>query len=384
MSQLDIYYATNRCHIGDDRWNPTAYGKKFSDDGMENLRFGRVSLQLDDTEVLKCVQTPVGQLGSGDGLSLMDYLSKQVPQGRIQAYQEALQSNIHQDSQNAALGSAALFQDIQQAMLQSSDVLVFIHGFNVSWQDAVANAAALQLMLNRPGLGDPKQKVLVLLFTWPSDGQALPFTSYRSDRAEAEGSGAAFGRGLLKLRDFLAGLRDRSGQGQALCGQNIHLLCHSMGNYLLQHTLRRIDDFTPGNALPRLFEQVFLCAPDVDDTALEDPAKLGRLHELARQVTVYHNKGDKALVISDYTKGNPDRLGSAGAARPVALHQKIQQLDCSLVVHGLTKHGLSEHSYYLIGDINLDLRHSMDGLSPADPQRRRQRHPLYANVWLFS
>ena len=379
MSQLDLYYATNRCHLGKDRWQPSGYGKKFSDDGMENLRFGRVSLDIDDAKVQKHLQGQVDQLGAGDGLGLMAYLSKLVPRAQIQAYREDLQNDIHQDSQSAKLGSAALFQDIQQAMLQSSDVLVFIHGFNVSWQDAVANAAALQLMLNRPGYGDPTQKVLVLLFTWPSDGQALPFTSYRSDRAEAEGSGAAFGRGLLKLRDFLANLRDRSNQGQALCGHCIHLLCHSMGNYLLQHTLRRIDDFTPGNALPRLFEQIFLCAPDVDDTALEDPAKLGRIHELARQVTVYHNKGDNALVISDYTKGNPDRLGSAGAARPAALHQKIQQLDCSQLVHGLV-----EHSYYLIGDINLDLRHSMDGVGPADPLRRRQRHPLFANVWLFA
>jgi len=46
------------------------------------------------------------------------------------------------------------------------------------------------------------------LFTWPSDGQALPYVSYKSDRSDAKGSGYAIGRGFLKLRDFLVRLRD--------------------------------------------------------------------------------------------------------------------------------------------------------------------------------
>ena len=46
----------------------------------------------------------------------------------------------------------------------------------------LAGALALQSMLNRQG----RQDVVVVLFTWPSDGQMLPFTSYRSDRTDAK------------------------------------------------------------------------------------------------------------------------------------------------------------------------------------------------------
>ena len=87
--------------------------------------------------------------------------------------------------------------------------------------------------------------------------------------------------------------------------------------------------------LPRLFEHIFLCAPDVDDTALEEGQPLWRAHELARSVSVYHNRGDAALVISDFTKGNPDRLGSNGPARPAHVHNKVHQVDCTPIVKGL-------------------------------------------------
>ena len=45
MTKLTLYYATNRKHEGKDRWHPESYGTKFSDDGMENLRFGAVSVE---------------------------------------------------------------------------------------------------------------------------------------------------------------------------------------------------------------------------------------------------------------------------------------------------------------------------------------------------
>jgi esterase/lipase superfamily enzyme len=234
-------------------------------------------------------------------------------------------------------------------------------------------------MLQRAKTRDPEQNVVVVLFSWPSDGMALPWVSYKSDRSEAAGSGAAVGRAFLKARDFLADLRDRAKQGgRELCGQDIHLLCHSMGNYLLQNALTRLYDFTPGDALPRLFEHVFLCAPDVDDTVLEPGQPLGRLNQIARHVTIYHNRQDTALVVSDYTKGNPERLGGAGAAHPALLHNKVHQVDCTPVVHGVV-----EHSYYLAGNVNADIRASIDGRAQDDAERMREPSDALSNVWVM-
>ena len=377
MKELSLYFATNRKHEGSDRWNPTSYGKNFSDDGAENLRFGWLSLSADE-KVLNKHHKKKGAYGVGDGVFLATYLAEQAKGAKIEAYREKLDPNvadIHQEG--AKLGSLAMFDDLKKEMMDKTDVLIYIHGFNVSWHEAVGSALALQEMLNNSQTKDPNQKLLVILFTWPSDGMALPFVSYKSDRTEAQASGYAFGRGMLKVRDFLTTLKK---DGGGVCGQDIHLLCHSMGNYVLQNTIDRIYDHTPGSALPRVFEHIFMCAPDVDDNVLEPEKEMGRVHELARSVSVYHNMGDVAMYVSDYTKGNPERLGHNGSARPTLLHNKVNQIDCSPVVAG---EGITEHSYYLMGKVNEDIRQSIDGIPHDNSKRRRALSPKGPNVWVM-
>ncbi len=364
--ELGLYFATNRAHEGADRWHPDRYGRAFSSDGMENLRFGWLSVDVADKDVERCLQQDTG-FGTGSGTALADLLTKAAAKARIEAYPEKLAADRSDTAQpNAKFGSKAMFSDLQRDMLKRCDVLVFVHGFNVAWEAAVGTALALQVMQNRDGVGDPKQQTAVVLFSWPSDGMALPFVSYKSDRSEAKGSGYAFARGLLKLRDHLAALADRANGGA--CPQDLHLLCHSMGNFLLQNALERMREFTPGSSLPRLFDHVFLCAPDVDDSVLEPGQPMGDLHQLARTVSVYHNTGDVALHVSDYTKGNPDRLGSAGAARAAMLPDKVEQIDCSAIVGGFV-----EHSYYLDGRVADDILRSIDGMSADDGARKRVR-----------
>ena len=82
---------------------------------------------------------------------------------------------------------------------------------------------------------------------------------------------------------------------------------------------------------------------------------------------MYHNRGDVALVVSDFTKGNPDRLGSNGPARPNLVHNKVHKIDCTPIVSGLV-----EHSYYLVGTVNPDIRMSIDGVAHDDQKRRRK------------
>ncbi|MBS1903362.1 MAG: alpha/beta hydrolase [Bacteroidetes bacterium] len=364
MKTITLYYATNRNHLGTDQWNPTSYGTKFSDDGTENLRFGKVTLQADEATLQAHLQKDCG-FGLGDGDKLTGYLTAQSKTGKIEAFQEDIDRNRSEATQPAAVyGSQAMFDELRQAMIDSANVVVMIHGFNVSWDDAVGTASALQETINARQNG----KTLVVLFSWPSDGMMLPFVSYKSDRTEAAASGLAFGRGILKLRDYLIKLRrpDVDGNSQQLCNQNIHLLCHSMGNYVLQNAIGRIADFSPTSNLPRVFEHIFLCAPDVDDNIFEPGQPYQDLDDLAKFVTVYYNHNDLAMHISDYTKGNPERLGTGGAARPMMLHNKINQVDCTSIVTGLV-----EHSYYLCGRVADDICQSIAGLAFTDSTRTR-------------
>jgi esterase/lipase superfamily enzyme len=370
MATLGLYFATNRAHEGADRWHPVRYGKSFSADGLENLRFGWLEVEADEGAIAQCLAKDTGY-GEGDGNALAALLTKAAAKARIEAYPEKIAADRADSAQpKAKFGSKAMFADLQKDMLKRSDVLVFVHGFNVSWEEAVGSALALQVMQNRDGIGDDAQRTTVVLFSWPSDGSALPLVAYRSDRSDAKASGYAFARGLLKLRDHLAAL------GGLQCGQDLHLLCHSMGNYVLQNTLERMREFNVGPSLPRLFQCVFLCAADVDGVVLEPGQAMGDLHQLARLVTVYHNTGDLALRISDYTKGNPERLGSYGASRSAVLPDKIEQVDCSAIVGGLV-----EHSYYLDGRVADDILLSIDDIDVADERRTRVPKPGAGVRW---
>lgn len=388
MREYELYFATNRAHEPPgprSRLHPRRYGTTFSTQGTENLRFGWLSLRADEKRVRRHLGEESGY-GKGHGNALQKYFTGMVrgkgTGPRIETFGEKLNARASDTGRaKVKLGSQAMFGELHQAMGRGGDTLVYIHGFNVDWEDAVGSALALQEMLNR-GVGKAEDRLRVVLFTWPSNGHAYPYLSYLSDRTDAVGSGFAFGRGVLRLRDWLARLmeeirRKRGEEGaREACRRRIHLLCHSMGNYVLESMLRRMWEHTPGAALPRIFDQVFLCAADVGDDALEPGGPLYPIHEMAGGVSVYFNRGDLAMDISDATKGNPDRLGSHGAARPPLLHAKVQQVDCSGVVTGTV-----EHSYYLDGWVNDDIARTLAGVAPDDLQQRRRARTAQGNTW---
>lgn len=371
MANYKLYYATNRNHVlhegsSGNQFRPDAYGGSFSSSGYENLRFGQLSVQAKQAEVNGYLGKSLNAMGQGDGQGLSSYFSKCAKDARIRAYRE---NDKGAGNPKTVLGSRAMFEDLKTEMDNASDVLIYIHGFNVSWYEAVGAALGLQTVLNATG----DKPVVVVLFSWPSDGKMIPYASYRSDRADAKISGKPVARGLLKMRDFLV---DLGREKRNLCNRDIHLLCHSMGNYVLQEALQAMQKFNQGKPLPRLFEQVFLCAADVDDDALEPGEPLAKAHQICRNLSIYHNREDNALMISDYTKGQPERLGGNGAARPNQLHNKIHQIDCQPLVQGIV-----EHSYYLSGKIAGDIRQSIDGLEPDAPKRNRTPRGGQENVW---
>ncbi len=374
-----LFYATNRKHKGRSRWNPEGYGTTFSNSGRENLRFGQLSFQVNRDEVNKHLYRDTGNGRIGDGEELSSYLSKEAENANIVAYKD------HTDKAKAPIppennASSEMFYDLKKRMEEAEDVLVYIHGYNVEWSEAVGAATALQYMLNRERPDKTKKKVLVVLFSWPSDGSMMPFAAYKSDRRDARDSGYAFGRGILKLRDFLWTLRkNEQNDKEKLCGQEIHLLCHSMGNYVLQNTLKKMIKNSPVASLPRIFQHIFMCAPDVDDEVLSKGESMGRLHEICGNITVYFNEGDLAMYASDYTKGNDDRLGHKGNAYPSTVHNKVQQVDCSLIVEGL-----AEHSYYLWATVNDDIRFSIENKPFSYDKRGRVQNRSVPNSWTLT
>lgn len=375
MKTLKLFYATNRKHLGENRWKPDGYGIDPSSDGHENLRFGQVEVKADESEI-KSHLNRVKHRQKGDGVELSKYLtSRSAKSSSIKAYEDF--SFTNEDGlafeENA---SFSFFSDLKQDMLKGKDVLVYIHGFNVSWDEAVGGALALELALNE-NLKSSTKEIVVVLFSWPSNGRLVKNAAYKSDRSDARYSGRAVGRALLKLGDFLEYLTDKAKhREEELCNMKMHLLCHSMGNYVLENAVKsKLIGYSNGNRLPRIFDQILLCAADVEDTVLEKGKGLARLHEMARQLSVYFNDGDLAMHIGKYTKTMKERLGHTGMARPSLVHNKIHQIDCTPIVRGLV-----EHSYYLWGHVNLDIAQNIEGLS-LDHESRKRKNLGQSREW---
>jgi len=204
--------------------------------------------------------------------------------------------------------------------------LVFIHGFNVSFEDAVRRTAQLSYDLAFPGAP--------ILFSWPS--HASP-TQYEDDKRRADAS-------VKVLKTFLRDLQMQSGV------RTVHLLAHSMGNRVLTEALTQMSQETGS---PR-FANAILLAPDIDAAALREVAE--KIHTTANRVTLYTSSRDLALKLSQL-KGSPERAGNH-----VVMSADIETIDASQANTELTAWS---HSYFADSAIVLeDLFHLMRGDPP--------------------
>lgn len=333
-----IYFGTNR--DPQPAANPTDFGSNFSPDGLANLRFGRAEVTGDDF----------------NNISI-----------------EVASENLFRDPPE--LGSEKIFQQVREEMQrEAEDTLIFIHGFNTSFQDALRQTARVHQVLtaNDPLNSGQPLKLNMCLFSWPSDGaflitnpDARSRIAYRNDRLDAAASGPAFGRGFLKVVDFINKINQ-----DKRCVQRLHLMTHSMGAYVLRYAMQEIREFVEDHRIPRVFDQILLMAADEDDDAFEFNDKLRLLPRTTRHISVYFNRDDLALWASDTLKGNPARLGTDGPLQPLQLPRNVYPIDCTRVVPRSADG--TEHSYHVnVERVIVDMRQVLHS-RPADEIPGRQ------------
>jgi esterase/lipase superfamily enzyme len=348
-----IYFATNRNPNSPD--NPTRFGSDFSTDGLANLRFGKAEVT-----------------GAN-----FDQITVRVALENL-------------DPAQPVLGSERIFREVQaKAKREGLDIVVFIHGFNVSFEDGLQCAARLEQKLTEPNpldKGSPP-KLMVVLFSWPSDASLLlssassakTIISYKSDRLDALTSGTAFARAFLKLVSFI----NTTEEGEQ-CDQRIHLIAHSMGNYVLRCAFQEMRRQV--GQPPRVFNQILMTAADEDDDTFDHDYKLMHLPHLTRRTHIYFSRGDLALWASDTFKGNPSRLGSDGPLHPQQLPRNIYPIDCTEAVAATVK--ASEHGYFISSPrVVVDMRRVLRGEIPDEilgrkyiPETNRYRLLLEASA----
>ena len=206
--------------------------------------------------------------------------------------------------QNLSAGgfSAQALGDLGQA---GRNLLVFIHGFDNSFENALTRAAFNREWLAQTGL--PAADTSVVAFSWPSGGRllALPLLAqpYRSDQVVA-------GQSAVHVMTFLANLKPIVDQVHAQ-GRRVFLLAHSMGNWVLQAAVE--SWFSHGNGAATLFDEVFLAAADENYDSFDYP-RLGRLSglsQLTRHISILFSASDAVLGVSAFLNA-VRRLGQDG------------------------------------------------------------------------
>nr|WP_244537342.1 alpha/beta hydrolase [Methylobacterium pseudosasicola] len=161
-------------------------------------------------------------------------------------------------------------------------VLVFVHGFNNKFEDAVFRFAQI--------VHDSGAEVAPVLFTWPSRGSVL---AYGYDRESTN-----FSRNGLET--LLRDLAMDSNVGE------VTVLAHSMGNWLTLESLRQMA-IRDKRVAPKI-RNVILAAPDVD----MDLAR-GAFHDMGKdrpRLTLMVSGDDQALAVSRLVWGDSVRLGA--------------------------------------------------------------------------
>ena len=281
--------------------------------------------------------------------------------GELRVAPESIPGVNVAETEEKKLGSTAIFDALRRRLIdRKADLVLLLHGYACDFEGALAHAAEL-----RTAWGTASRPIETAVFAWPSDGKIVPWIAYASDRDDARSSAKAVARALERFLAYLHEL-DRS----AWCLADLHLVAHSMGNYLLRQALQAMIGDLGGRPLPRVFKNIFLIAADEDNDALEDPRKLARLPELGEFVQVYFARNDAALTVSDITKGHPDRLGSTGPRTLTSLPHKVTLVDCTEVSETRPRTDARHQYHRKRPEVIADIRAVLAGTAPEDVKGR--------------
>lgn len=195
------------------------------------------------------------------------------------------------------------------------EILLFVHGFNVPFEDAMVRAAQIAYDLKFQGA--------VALYTWPAGTNSNSLLShlmigktYKLNQKFAARTVPLFAKYLLHLSKN---------------GRRVHVMVHSMGHQVVLPALVQLHN--TGNS--SFLGEVILNAPDY--ATQEFRTEANKLKQTARRITLYCSPGDNALVASQKLNGN-HRLGMC-AKTPGIDVINVNEIDAPALGIGGLGHG---------------------------------------------
>jgi len=217
----------------------------------------------------------------------------------------------------------AVFAEMRSQLAEtgSESAFVFVHGFNVPFNEAAQRTAQMAYDMDFDGLP--------ILYSWPSRASVL---SYIADTAVVNLSGR-------RLLTFLEDVVARSG------AKRIHLIAHSMGNRALTDALElfalRHEDEPPA------FDQVVFAAPDLDAGLFAAMAQT--IRGAAQRLTLYASDKDWALAVSRKLHGDAARAGQGG--RRILQAAAVDSIDMTSVGEDMLMHSYYANNPSALSDI---------------------------------
>jgi len=199
--------------------------------------------------------------------------------------------------------------------------LVFVHGYNNSMKDAAFRLA--QIVFDTQYNGQP------LLFRWASANTAL---GYKRDR-----DSVAIAR--KPFIEFLKLLQTEMDFGE------IHVLAHSMGNWLVMDALANFSK----PLLQRPISELIMAHPDVDQDLYK--VLVRDIAEFTKGMTLYASSRDFPLWFSGLSGGN-FAAGASNSQGPVT-SEGVDSIDISVLSgdESLMKHGTFAEHRSMVDDI---------------------------------
>jgi esterase/lipase superfamily enzyme len=225
------------------------------------------------------------------------------------------------------------------AQAEGRDILVFIHGFRYTFEEAALDAAHLSDGISFRGD--------TMVFSWPSKAGLF---DYSYDRESAMWSRDAFERVLDAVM-----LSPTSGR--------VHLIAHSMGTMLTLETLRQLNA-RYGDAAADKIGAVVFASPDIDTDLFT--SSIERLGPLARKITIVTATNDRALGLSRRLAGGITRVGATEKAQ-------LERLGLN-VIDASDNWGITNHAQFLTNaEVRKVIRRAIEdsrrraGIEPRQP-----------------
>ena len=310
---IRVWYGTNRKLETGDATLATDSADVFEGTGENGaaLRLGRADVWLpkliEDGGARERGETPhvQGQApDDADRLSQYVFLTRITTNGR-ETFTATLQDAIYYEGSDA--------------------ILLFVHGFNVKFDEALVRAAQLSNDLSR---NDAYDVGIPVLYSWPSAGE-VSIEQYRADRDRSLNSAPY----LEEFLDLITEDLDVS---------RINIIAHSMGNRVLTKALEDYArDYLIRHERDDLEFRILLVAADVERDVFA--AANGVFDNLDANITIYTSDTDRALYASNILN-QAKRLGETDTDKPYIRNaQNYQTIDATAVTTQLFGTG---HNYY--------------------------------------